>query len=50
MSFIHKPGYMPYDRTGNRILLRSQLGKTKPTNYSIPDPTFIYGKSTTHDN
>ena len=33
MSERHVPGYMPHDRTGNRLLVQSSLGKNKPTNY-----------------
>lgn len=36
MSEKHNPGYMPWDRTGNRLLVQSSLGKNKPTNYNIP--------------
>lgn len=36
MSERHEAGYMPWDRTGNRILVKSQLGRNKPTNYEIP--------------
>lgn len=36
MSEMHKPGYMPHDRTGNRVLVQSTLGKTKPTDHKLP--------------
>ena len=36
MSSKHEQGYMPWDRTGNRILVKSELGANKPTNYDIP--------------
>ena len=36
MSAKHQPGYMPWDRTGNRVLVQSVLGRNKPTNYDIP--------------
>lgn len=44
MSVRHKSGYLPWDRTGNRVLLQSSLGKSKPTNYNIPNESFRYGK------
>ena len=40
---------MPWDRTGNRILVKSQLGCNKPSNYDIPDPDFVYGRITPDD-
>lgn len=49
MSEKHRPGYMPWDRSGNRILMQSSLGKSKPTNYDIPDENFVYGKATATD-
>ena len=49
MSSRHQKGYMPYDRTGNRILVKSELGHNKPSNYNIPDTQFIYGKVTPDD-
>jgi hypothetical protein len=50
MSYRHKAGFMPWDRTGNRVLVKSSLGKNKPTNYNIPEDNFIYGKLTYQDN
>lgn len=44
MSTKHRAGYMPWDRTGNRILVQSELGKNKPSNYDIPEENFVYGK------
>lgn len=49
MSAKHRPGYMPWDRTGNRVLVQSELGRNKPTNYDIPEENFVYGKSTYMD-
>lgn len=49
MSERHRPGYLPWDRTGNRLLLQSSLGKTKPSNYEIPNEEFIYGRVTPMD-
>ena len=49
MSYKHQKGYMPWDRTGNRLLVKSELGANKPTNYDIPDPNFVYGKITPED-
>ena len=49
MSEKHSPGYMPWDRTGNRILVQSSLGKNKPTDYNIPEENFVYGKNTPMD-
>ena len=49
MSSKHEKGYMPWDRTGNRLLVKSQLGNNKPTNYQIPENNFIYGKITPDD-
>ena len=40
---------MPWDRSGNRLLIKSQLGKNKPTNYNIPTGNFVYGKLTDQD-
>lgn len=37
MSSRHEKGYMPWDRTGNKLLVKSQLGSNKPTHYCIPD-------------
>ena len=37
MSIKHQPGFMPWDRSGNRILIQSALGKNKGTNFDIPD-------------
>lgn len=36
MSIRHQPGYLPWDRTGNRLLVQSKLGQNKPTHYDIP--------------
>lgn len=49
MSVKHRPGYMPWDRTGNRVLVQSELGRNKPTNYDIPEENFVYGKNTYMD-
>lgn len=49
MSERHRPGYLPWDKTGNRVLIQSSLGKTKPTNYNIPDEDFVYGQLTPMD-
>lgn len=49
MSYRHEKGHMPWDRTGNRILVKSELGANKPTNYEIPDSNFVYGKITPDD-
>ena len=40
---------MPWDRTGNRLLVKSQLGANKPTNYEIPESEFVYGRITPDD-
>jgi len=40
---------MPWDRSGNRLLVKSQLGNNKPTNYDIPDSNFVYGRITPED-
>lgn len=37
MSSKHQPGFLPWDRTGNPILVHSSLGKSKPTHYDIPE-------------
>ena len=37
MTEKHRPGFMPWDRSGNRVIVQSSLGKNKPTNYEIPD-------------
>ncbi|MFM7853128.1 MAG: CFAP77 family protein, partial [Flammeovirgaceae bacterium] len=42
-------GFLPWDRTGNRLLVKSQLGRNKPTNYEIPEENFVYGKLTNAD-
>jgi hypothetical protein len=44
MSERHEKGFLPWDRTGNRLLVKSQLGKNKPTNYDIPPQEFVYGQ------
>jgi hypothetical protein len=49
MSYPHEKGYMPWDRTGNRLLVKSQLGRNRPTNYEIPQPEFVYGQLTPND-
>lgn len=49
MSLPHQKGYMPWDRTGNRLLVQSELGKNKPTNYHLPEEGFVYGKGTPED-
>ena len=49
MSHKHNSGFMPWDRTGNRLLVQSELGKNKPTNYNIPEENFVYGKLTAQD-
>lgn len=49
MSVRHERGSMPWDRTGNRILVKSQLGASKPTNYDIPEDPFVYGHLTPVD-
>jgi hypothetical protein len=49
MSERFEKGYMPWDRTGNRLLVKSQLGKNKPTNYDIPNKEFVYGRLTYED-
>ena len=49
MSERHHPGCMPWDRTGNRLLVQSSLGKNKPTNYDIPEDNFVYGRVTPID-
>ena len=33
MSLRHEKGYLPWDRTGNRLLVKSELGRNRPTNY-----------------
>lgn len=40
---------MPWDRTGNRLLLQSGLGKSKPSTFDLPDQQFVYGKLTPDD-
>lgn len=40
---------MPWDRSGSRLLVKSQLGNNKPTNYDIPENNFVYGKITPDD-
>lgn len=40
---------MPWDRTGNRLLVKSELAANKPTNYDIPQENFVYGKITPED-
>jgi hypothetical protein len=40
---------MPWDRTGNRLLVKSELAKNKPSNYEIPESNFVYGKNTYED-
>lgn len=49
MSERHEPGFMPWDRTGNRLLVKSQVGRNKPTNYNIPEKDFVYGQLTPND-
>ena len=49
MSERHQAGHMPWDRTGNRLLVKSELAKNRPTNYNIPDDQFVYGKLTYED-
>lgn len=49
MSSRHEKGYMPWDRTGNKLLVKSELGSNKPTLYKIPDSEFVYGKLTPDD-
>ena len=49
MSERHQAGHMPWDRTGNRLLVKSELAKNRPTNYNIPDGQFVYGKLTYED-
>ncbi len=46
MSLPHEKGYMPWDRSSNKLLIKSQLGKNKPTNYDIPHSEFVYGRLT----
>jgi hypothetical protein len=40
---------MPWDRNGNRLLIKSELGKNKPSNYDLPENRFVYGKLTYED-
>jgi hypothetical protein len=49
MSDRHEKGYMPWDRSGNRLLVKSTLGRNRPTNYEIPESNFVYGKITYED-
>jgi hypothetical protein len=49
MSTTHQAGYLPWDRNGNRILLQSELGKTKPSTYNLPQEEFTYGKKVYED-
>ena len=49
MSEKHRSGYMPWDRSGNRLLVQSMLGKNKPSDYDLPNNNFIYGKITAED-
>ena len=49
MSIKHQPGFLPWDRSGNPILVHSELGKSKPTHYDIPEQHFTYGKNTEED-
>ena len=49
MSQRHQPGYMPWDRNGNRLLVQSSLGKNKPSSYHIPPSDFVYGASVPQD-
>jgi len=44
MATMHQPGFLPWDRTGNRILVQSELGKSKPSNYNLPQEAHFYGK------
>ena len=46
---MHQSGFLPWDRNGNRILLQSELGKSKPSTYTLlPEETF-YGKKIYED-
>ena len=49
MSLKHEQGYMPWDRSGNRLLVKSELGANKPTNYDIPQENFVYARITPED-
>jgi hypothetical protein len=49
MSTMHKSGYLPKDRNGNRILLESELGKAKPSTYNLPYEEHFYGKKIYED-
>lgn len=46
MATMHQPGFLPWDRTGNKLLLQAQLGKSKPSNYNLPEENHFYGKKT----
>ncbi len=41
---MHQSGYMPWDRNGNRVILQSELGKSKPTTYNLLPSDSFYGK------
>lgn len=49
MSTKHQPGFMPYDRTGNRLLVKSELGKARPSDYNLPEDNFVYGTPVIQD-
>lgn len=49
MATMHQPGFLPWDRNGNRLLLQSELGKTKPSTYNLLPEDNFYGKKIYED-
>ena len=49
MATMHQPGFLPWDRNGNRVLLQSELGKTKPSTYNLLPEDNFYGKKIYED-
>jgi hypothetical protein len=42
-------GTMPWERTPNRILAKSELGRTRPITIDVPDDRHFYGQQVPHD-
>ena len=44
MSYRATTGIHPWNRTANTLLLKDDVGRSKPSVFDLPNQGFIYGK------
>ncbi len=49
MSYKSTPGFLPWDRSNNPLLLKDDVGRGKPSAYNLPDGPFVYGRPLPRD-